>query len=325
MKAMKTTLIATAALGLVSAIGTQFLGAQAFAQPAAPATVPAPATSNIPEHTGSFSGDKVDTLTYVPSCPAFKFDMDAAAIQESTSRSYVEGEKRRFEAVRDKWDAYEDCLIENARRDIDDIRDYLGAYLAKTADEEREIFGAMNNAAAANVDRISKLPMPKAPKKKGEAAAVEAPQAALSVWSEPKGRFVGTLSGTGAAPKYATACPDALGALKPEAFATSNSRNEFNGLLDELRALPDRINQVRACRQENGQDDFEAIQKAVQDGVNAVFQPSKTAFEKEYAAVRFQLNEHQKPGGLLAPPEMGRAPAKKAPPAKGPAGKAKKK
>jgi hypothetical protein len=95
--------------------------------------------------------------------------------------------------------------------------------------------------------------------------------------------------------------------------------------LDELRAMPDRINQVRTCRQENGQEDYEVIQKVVQDGVNAVFQPSKTAFEKEYAAVRFQLNEHQKPGGLLAPPEMGRGPAKKAPPSKAPAAKAKKK
>jgi hypothetical protein len=326
MKAMKTTLIATAALGLVAAIGAQFGGVPAFAQTAAPAAAPTPvpAASSIPVHAGSFSGGKVDSLTYTPSCSVFKFDMDAAAIQESTSRTYVEGEKRRFEAVREKWDAYEDCLVENARRDIDVVRINLGDYLSNAANEEAKAFNGMNAAATGNIERIGKLPAPKAPKKKGEGAAAEAPQAALSAWTEPKGRFVGTLTGSAAQPQYTSACPAALGAITAESFVNENTRNGFNALLDELRAMPDRINQVRSCRQENGQDDYEVIQKVVQDGVNAVFQPSKTAFEKEYAAVRFQLNEHQKPGGLLAPPEMGRAPAKKAPPAKAPAAKKKK-
>lgn len=323
MKAMKTTLIATAAIGLAAAIGTQFVGVPAFAQATAPAE--APATSSIPVHPGNFSGSKVDTLTYTPSCPAFKFDMDAAAIQESTSRTFVEGEKRRFDAVREKWDAYEDCLVENARRDIEAIRINLGDYLSNAANEEAKAFNAMNAAATANIERIGKLPAPKQSKRKNEPAAVEAPQAALSAWTEPKGRFIGTLTGSAAQPQYTSACPTALGTLTADAFASENTRNGFNALLDELRAAPDRINQVRTCRQDNGQEDYEVIQKVVQDGVNSVFQPSKTAFEKEFAAVRFQLNEHQKPGGLLAPPEMGRAPAKKAPPAKAPAGKAKKK
>jgi hypothetical protein len=325
MKAMKTTLIATAAIGLVAAIGAQLGGVPAFAQAAAPTVAPAPAASTIPVHSGNFSGGKVDSLAYTPSCPAFNFDMDAAAIQESTSRTYVEGEKRRFEAVREKWDSYEDCLVENARRDIEAIRVNLGDYLSNSANEEAKAFNSMNAAATGNIERISKLPAPKAPKKKGEVAAVEAPQAALSAWTEPKGRFVGTLTGSAAQPLYTSSCPAALGTMTAEAFAESNTRNGFNGLLDELRAMPDRINQVRTCRQENGQEDYEVIQKVVQDGVNSVFQPRKTAFEKEYAAVRFQLNEHQKPGGLLAPPEMGRAPVKKAPAVKAPVGKTKKK
>lgn len=323
MKAMKTTLIATAAIGLVAAIGAQFGGVPAFAQAAAPTAVPA--TNNIPVHPGNFSGGKVDSLTYTPSCPAFKFDMDAAAIQESTSRTYVEGEKRRFEAVREKWDAYEDCLVENARRDIEAVRINLGDYLSNAANEEAKSFNGMNAAATANIERIGKLPAPKQSKKKNEPAAAEAPQAALSAWTEPKGRFIGSLTGSAAQPQYVSACPAALGTMTADAFVKENTRNGFNALLDELRAMPDRINQVRTCRQENGQQDYEVIQKVVQDGVNTIFQPSKTAFEKEYAAVRFQLNEHQKPGGLLAPPEMGRAPAKKAPPAKAPAAKAKKK
>lgn len=322
MKAMKTTLFATAAIGLVAAIGAHVGGVPAFAQPAEPAA--APAASAIPVFPGNFSGGKVDSLTYTPTCPAFNFDMDAAAIQESTSRAFVEGEKRRFEAVREKWDNYEDCLVENARRDIDSVRNHLGDYLSKSANDEATVFNGMNAAASANIERVGKLPMPKASKKKGETPA-EAAQPALSAWTKPDGRFIGSISGTGAQPQYVTACPAAVGTMTAESFSTETSRTGFNALLDELRALPDRINQVRACRQDNGQEDFEVIQKVIQDGVNVVFQPSKNAFEKEYAAVRFQLNEHQKPGGLLAPPEISRPPVKKAAPAPKAAPKAKKK
>jgi hypothetical protein len=316
MKTNYSKAITKAIFGLLAATGTQMIGFNAVAQPAAPPsaspTAPPPA-SQIPVHAGEFAGEKIDALTYKPSCPAFNFDMDAAAIQESTSRAYVEGEKHRFEQVREKWDAYEDCLTENGRRDIDVIRVKLGDYLSNLADEEVKLFNALNAAATANIERISKLPPPKAPKKKPDPAVAEAPQATLSPWTEPTGRMFGVIKGSASAPEYVTGCPSALGVLTVERFTTENTRNGFNALLDELRAMPERINQVRACRQENGQDDYEAVQKAVQDGVNVVFQPSKSAFEREYASVRFQLNEHQKPGGLLASPELGRGPAKKKP------------
>ena len=316
MKTNYSKAITKAIFGLIAATGTQLIGFNAVAQPAAPPsaspTAPPPA-SQIAVHAGEFVGEKIDAMTYKPTCPAFKLDLDAAAIQESTSRAYVEGEKRRFEQVREKWDAYEDCLTENGRRDIDVIRIKLGENLSKYADDEVRVFNALNAAATANIDRISKLPPPKAPKKKPDPAVAEVPPAALSAWSEPTGRKVGMIKGSGDALEYVTGCPDAIGALTVESFTSENTRNGFNALLDELRALPPRINQVRTCRQENGQEDYEALQKAVQDGVNVVFQPSKSAFEREYANVRFQLNEHQKPGGLLAPPELGRGPAKKKP------------
>ncbi|GIU68106.1 hypothetical protein [Candidatus Phycosocius spiralis] len=302
--------------GLIAATGTQLIGFDGVAQPAtkpsASTTSPAPA-SQIPVHAGEFVGEKVDTITYKPTCPAFIFDMDAAAIQESTSRAYVEGEKRRYEQAREKWDAYEDCLTENGRRDIEAIRTKLGDYLSNQADEEVKLFNALNAAATANIDRITKLPPSKPAKKKSDSAVAETPQVTLSTWTEPTGRFVGTIKGSAAAPEYVTGCPKAIGALTVESFATESTRNGFNAKLEELRALPQRINQVRTCRQENGQDDYEAVQKAVQDGFNAVFQPSKAAFEREYANVRFQLNEHQKPGGLLAPPELSRGNGKKKP------------
>jgi hypothetical protein len=305
--------------GSVAIAQTPAVAPAAAPTPAAPpakAAAPAPAASNIPRHPGVYRGDKVDAQTYAPSCPVYTIGMDAAAIQESSSRAFVEGEARRFENIRERWDAYEDCLTENARLDIDVVRNSLGDTLSAAAANEASVFNAMQAAATTNIERISKMPVPKAPKAPRGAPAVAAPVAAavaLSPWTNPTGRFVGSLTGMAMAPVYMSGCPDALGGMTPATFNAEATRDGFNNLLTELRAKPERINQARACRQENGQDDYEAIQKTVQDGVNAVFVPSKSAFEREYAAVRFQLNEHRKAGGLLAPPEMSRpkAPAAK--------------
>ena len=312
MKLFKSAVAATVVAGTVAIASAQFGGSQAVAQTTT--TTPAQtaaqaAAAAIPSHPGSFNGGKVDALTYTASCPVFVIGMDAAAIQESSSRAYVEGEARRFEQLRERWDAYEDCLTENARRDIEAVRTKLGDALSKAAADEAAAFNGFNTAATTNIDRISRLPATKAPKlKKGEVAPVVA-AIPLSAWTKPEGRFVGSLTGPTSNLDYASGCPNALGVVTADSFATANSRDGFNALLDELRAMPERINDVRACRQANGQDDYEAIQAVVQTGVNAVFVPRKQAFEREYAAIRFQLNEHRKAGGLLAPPELTRRPA----------------
>jgi hypothetical protein len=314
MKLNKTATLATVALGALVTVIAYNATAQtpAAATPPAKAATPASsAASSIPRHVGTYSGEKVDAMRYVPSCPNFNLGMDAAAIQESNSRAFVEGEARKFLTIRDQWDTYEDCLTENARRDIDLVRNVLGNTLSSSATAEATAFNAMNTAATTNVERISRLPAPKAPKAaKGAVAAVAGIAApTVSAWTPPTGRFIGSISGTAAAPIYKSGCPDALGALSPAVFASETTRDGFSKLLDELRAMPDRINQVRTCRQENGQQDYEVMQKVVTDGVNAVFVPRKAAFEREYAAISFQINEHKKPGGVLAPPEMGRRPA----------------
>jgi hypothetical protein len=332
MKLNKTATMASVALGTAIA----FVAYSAIAQtpaaapaPAAKAAAPAPTStaSTIPRFVGNYRGEKVDAMTYVPSCPAFTMGLDAAAIQESNSRAFVEGESRKLSAVRDQWDAYEDCLTENARRDIDVVRTVLGETLSGAATAEADVFRGLNAAASGNIERIGKVAAAKAPKApRGGTAPAAAPTAApgsrpgFSAWTPPTGRFIGTLSGTAAQPVYKSGCPEAFGTLSPAMFASEATREGYTVLLDELKALPDRINQVRTCRQENGQQDYEAVQKVVTDGVNAVFVPRKSAFEREYAAVQFQLNEHRKPGGLLAPPEMNRGKAK-APPAARPKAK----
>lgn len=331
MKFTRSATFTTVGLGALAAALAYTMATSAIAQtpatpaappakaaPAAPpakAAAPAPAASNVPRHVGTFAGTKIDAMTYAPNCPVFSIGMDAAAIQESSSRAFVEGEARKLDGLRDRWDAHEDCLTENARRDIDAVRTVLGDSLSSAATAEATAFNALNAAATANVERIGRLPAPKAPKAARNApapAAVTPAPSVLSAWTTPTGRFVGTLTGSADAPIYTSGCPNAMWAVAPTAFATEATRDGFSKLLDELRAMPDRINQVRTCRQENGQTDYEAVQKVVTDGVNAVFVPRKTAFEREYRAIQFQLNEHRKPGGLLAAPELGRGSARPA-------------
>jgi hypothetical protein len=319
MKFTKTTAAATVGLGaLVAALAYSTTSIAVAQTPATPTPAPkaaaaAPAastTGNSPRFVGTFTGTKADAIAYSSTCPAFTFGMDAAAIQESNSRAYVEGEARRFETVRDRWDAYEDCVADNAGRDVDSIRTVLGDTLSDLSTSDATLFNALNTAAQANVARISAMPAAKAPKAAKNAPAATVAAAPLSAWTPPTGRLVGTLTGTFTAPVYTTGCPSPMGDLSVASFATVASRDGFNALIEELKARPDRINQVRTCRQENGQADYDAIRKSVTDSVNASLGPRKNAFEREYAAVRFQLNEHRNPGGLLAPAEMGRAKAK---------------
>jgi hypothetical protein len=318
MRLTKTTTLATVGFGALLTVLAYNATAQtpaAATPPAAKAAAPAaPATSSIPRHVGTYSGSKIDTVRYTPSCPEFVMSMDAAAIQESNNRAFVEGEARKILTIREKWDEYEDCVTTNAGRDIELLREALGSTLSNSATAEVTAFNAMNNAASANVGRIGKLAAPKAPKApRGAPATPAAAGPTLSAWTTPTGRFIGTLSGTTSAPVYTTGCPDPLGTLSVESFVNEGTRDGFEGLLAELRAKPDRINQARTCRQENGQSDYEVLRETVNRDINTIVGPKKNAFEREYAAINFQINEHKKPGGVLAPPDSRRAPSKAAP------------
>jgi hypothetical protein len=315
MKLTKTTAAASLAIcGL--AAGIAWVGfAPAMAQQAASAT-PAPAppvpVSNVPRHVGTFSGGRIDQSTYVPSCPKFAIGMDAQAINESNSRAYVEAEARKFESLRERWDGYEDCLIENGRRDIELVRVALGNTLSSQAVAEGNAFNTLNAAATAAVPRIQEL-MKKAKRPAKNAPAAAAAAGITSTWTAPQGRHVGSLSaGPADAVVWSSGCPVYTFEVTEADFANATAAN-FNVLAEALRPMPERITAQRSCRQDNGQDDYDAVQKLINDGVNAVYGPAKGAFETEYNAIRFQLNQHRQAGGLLAPPDRARAPAKKAP------------
>lgn len=318
MTIIKKTAATTLALGALAA-GAVWIGhAPAMAQQGAapaPATKaaeaaaqPAPANPNIPRHVGRFAGGPVDRSTYVPTCPAFVIGMDAAAINESNSRAFVEGEARKFDTLRERWDAYEDCLIENGRRDIELVRIALGNALSAQATAEGNAFNALNAAATAAVPRIQES-LKKA-KRPAKGAAAPVLPTVTSTWTAPQGRHMGTLSaGPADQVVWTSGCPVYTFEVTEADFANATGAT-FNVYADALRPIPERITAQRTCRQENGQDDYDAVQKLINDGVNAVYGPAKGAFEAEYNAIRFQLNQHRQAGGLLAPADRARPAAK---------------
>ncbi|KAF0185297.1 MAG: hypothetical protein FD163_1112 [Hyphomonadaceae bacterium] len=286
--------------------------AQAAQEPAAPKA------SSIPRHVGSFSAGLINAITYTPSCPGYVFPMDAAAIQESRSRAFVEAEVIRFRNIREGMDNYEDCMIENARRDIDVISGKLSAYLTAEAGKEAANYSALGEAARANADRIRSGGGGAAKKKKG-APATAAPAETgvfVSTYTKPTGRQIGSITaGTADAINYSNPCGAFLGEVSANHFANVVGSAAFNSLVDYLQHMPEKIEEFRACRNEQTNEDYDLIQLKVQDGVNAVFVPVKTNFERQYNLVNTQLNLHRQPGGLLAPASTPRpkapAPAKK--------------
>lgn len=271
------------------------------AQPATGNTAPA---RTVPRHPGVFAAGAADQAVYTPTCPAYVFDMDATAIQESRSRAFVEQQAAKFRTIREGMDSYEDCLTENARVDIDIIRDKVSSYISDTAAVEVANFTSLNGAATTNVARI---------RSKGNKKVGPKGETVVSTYVKPEGRKVGTVAaGPLTTFTYNNACPAFMGEITTDDFNTETNINRYNALLNYLSAMPAKIDEVRACRNDNAQKDYDDLQNRVQDGVNAVFIPIKSNFERQYQLVNAQLNLHREPGGLLAAPATSRT----APPSK---------
>lgn len=271
-------------------------------QTASPASA-APVRS-VPRHPGVFAAGAADQAVYTPTCPAYVFDMDATAIQESRSRAFVEQQAAKFRTVREAMDAYEDCLTENARVDIDIIRDKVSAYISDSASSEVANFNSLNSAASTNVARI---------RSKGNKKVGPKGETVVSTYVKPEGRKIGSVAaGPLTTFTYMNACPAFMGEITLDDFNTETNINRFNALLNYLNGMPAKIDEVRVCRNDNAQKDYDALQERVQSGVNAVFVPVKTNFERQYQLVNAQLNLHREPGGLLAAPASSRS----APPSK---------
>lgn len=313
MKLKKYHIALTTLAVSIVAISVYFSAGNADAQQPTKTEPPVSTASSIPRHVGIFSAGSIANAKYTPNCPTFTFNMDATAIQESRDRRFVEAENARFGAIRSGWEAYEDCITENARRDIDVMRDAIGNNVVDAAKAEDTLLSAVYAAATAASTRLRNA----TPAKKKKDTAPEAAAAAIqSRWVKPVGRLVGSVTtGPVSLNSYVSACPVFRGDVTVADFEAVTSGPAFNNMLTAVNGMPPKIIEARTCRNENNQQDYDDVQKRIETGLNDVYVPAKTLFENQYQAVRTQLNLHRQPGGLLAPAGSSR-PAAAAPKAK---------
>lgn len=250
---------------------------------------------------GTITGGTVDKITYKPNCTKFVFDISASSIQEATSRAYVLEQEAKFNKIRDRWTEYEDCIIENARLDVAAMNEKLSNYIQSSSKTEIDGFTATNAAANEAAARL------KAAKKPAKPVGFT-PRA----WATPAaGRLLGSVtSGNASEVVYTSGCGIYTGEVTPEDFAKVVAGDDFNKMVDVLKTGPDKIQKAIDCRNTNVQEDFSAISKKIEDGLNEVYLPERTAFEENYSKVRTQINLQRQAGGLLAG-SGGKAPAKK--------------
>ena len=252
----------------------------------------AASTSSIPRNPGVLTAGKLDSITYTPNCTKkFVFDVDAAAIQESTNRAFLLAQEAKFNGLRQRWNEYEDCMVENAKLDVKELNDKLSAYIQASADLEEKSYIATSQAANEASARIAANKKKVAPKGFTPIAWTEI---------EPTARAMGTVTaGPISSITYASGCGVYTGEVTVEDFKNVTSPEDFNKMVDVLKVGPAKIQKAIDCRNKNVQEDFTIISKKIQDDLNAAYLPEKTKFETQYAKVRNQFNMQRQAGGAL--------------------------
>lgn len=292
----------------------------ATAQPAPPAPAAAPAATppappeapsfSGPRHAGDYSSGTFDVTIYSPTCPAFVIGVDATAINEATSRSFVEAQEQIFRGERERFDSYEDCLLNNGSEDINTSGRVISESVSALSNGEANTFRALVDAVNANLPRVQALaaqPRPTERRRRGQdatpAAAPTVPTfVSTTVIPAAETRLVGTISGSASSPIYTSGCPTYSFPFTAADVNAVSSPAAFNAMGDALRVIGPQIASLIECRNFNMEADYDALQTRVNSGINTVFQPVRARFERDYAEINFQFNQQRLPGGLLAPP-----------------------
>lgn len=334
MTSFRTKAVSTASLlaGISAVAGVALMlaapaGAQTNAAPQAASAAPAaPAGPTLtgPRRPGVFSAGSIDAVKYTPTCGDFDVGIDAAAIQESTSRTFILEQERLFNGLQDRWDAWQDCITQNANIDYLALQKLMADSVRVQLEGGVTNYNATSQAAQAAVSRIQALGSRAAPKKekkrrgKEEAVAAVAevvePEIPLPTWSMSGDRAFGSLSGgTVDAIAYTSGCPAFDLRVSPEGFGSVTSGATFNSMITALNAGREPLLAWNKCVGDEANKDFKDIEDVINTGASAVLNPAIARYSQRRGAIQTQLNFHRAPGGVLAPADVRRPPAKAAP------------
>jgi hypothetical protein len=297
----------------------------------APATPAAPATESVsaPRRPGTFTAGTVSTMRYTPNCGAFEIGMDAEAIQNATSRAFLQEQQTRYNGLQARWEAWQDCITVNAQVDYDQFEPLLSRTVRGKVDADVANFNAVAAAPAANVSRVQALrrpPPPPPPRNRRGQQPAEAAAPAVAptppgvppiTWTTPTGRFPGVFSGGRADQMtYAFGCPEYRLEVTANDFNTTQDPLAFNAMVEILRSAPERLTPYHQCLADQANQDLQSLDEVVNGGADAVLRPAAEAYGRQRAEIQRQLNLHREPGGLLAAGDAPRRPAAPATPAR---------
>ena len=295
------------------------------AAPAAPAAAtppaePAPPTITVPRRYGVFSGGPITEMTYTPQCGTFEIGIDAEAIQNATSRTFLLEQQAKFDALQGRWDAWTDCVIVNAQEDYNLMNPMMSAAVSARINEVASGVNAVVASIEPNVARVSAIRPPPPPRqRRGQQPAAEAVPAAQPpgvppvTYTAPEGRFPGVFSaGPSNTVTYSSACPAWQLEVTVDDFNTVTDRAALSAMIEIVRSSGDRFGMYRTCLLEQANEDLDSLDDVINGGANQILGAAGEAYGMERNAIQRQLNLHKEPGGLLAAPES-RPPAARTP------------
>ena len=300
MKSSKLLLVSLASFGFALGFGVLNVNAQ-NAVDNNPAPVPVK-TDAIPRIYGSLTSGKVDGLKYTPAvCPAFVFDIDAVALQNSTSRAYAEAEVAKVPALKARWQKFEDCLVSNTKQDSSLILNKLQNSFKGPDTIELDAYSKIIDSTKINRERIIEELKKKSKIKSKKPDTLVEPNF-VTTWKAPEGRMIGTITeGTIDKVQYSSGCPLYLGEVTIKDLDEVKTAARYEQLAANINQTDDRRRAHLKCRNENTTLDYNEISKAIQTGFDGVYKPAGTEYLRKISILEKVIEVARKSGGTLAP------------------------
>lgn len=281
---MKQFLLAAAAL----------VAAPAFAQTAAPAPAPAEAPE-VPRIIGEISAGTAQTVVYATRCQAFVLGLSAEEAQAAETAAEIQRVRDRYNSARDRFSAYQDCIVENATRDVGELSDSMNKQIETSLRARNAEIAAQAQATVAALQERGKKPFPPPPRqRRGQPApAPEAPpEPAAAPAPEPETpRLLGSFSaGPVPSSQYASACPGVTLEWTPERATAITTREQFTEAADYVNGLSDRLNAANECVIENANEDLRGVAQKIEGDVRVKLTAEAENLNKELRAIQFYLN-----------------------------------
>ncbi len=284
---------------LLFAAAAAFVSVPALAQ--APAAAPAPAQAapeapEVPRVIGVITAGTAQTVVYTSRCAPFALGLTAEEAQDAETAAEIQRVRARYDSARERFADYQDCIVENATRDVGELSDSMNKQIETSLRSRNAEIAAQAQATVAALQERGKKPFPPPPRqRRGQPApaAAPAPEAAPAAPPvEPETpRLLGAFSaGPLPSSQYASACPGVTLEWTPERATAIATREEFAAAADYVNGLSAMLNAANECVIENANEDLRGVAQKIEGDVRVKLTAEAENLNKELRAIQFYLN-----------------------------------